>query len=217
MKQLKGNLFIITAASGAGKTSLVKALLSDKSTLMASVSYTTRLPRESEIDGQDYFFVTHDDFKIMQANNLFIETAECHGHMYGTSKENVQTILESGKDIILEIDWQGALSIKKLFPDSISIFVLPPSIEALLDRLNARNEDSQEVIKARMEVAQAEMQHMDKFDYVTINDDFDVALQELKTIIEAEDLKSKKQISRHSDMIKKLLSKRILYGKNYCG
>jgi guanylate kinase len=185
---------------------LVKALLSDKSTLMASVSYTTRLPRESEIDGQDYFFVTHDDFKRMHANNLFLETAECHGHMYGTSKENVQTILESGKDIILEIDWQGALSIKKLFPDSISIFVLPPSVEALLDRLNARNEDSQEVIKARMEAAQAEMQHMDKFDYVTINDDFDVALQELKTIIEAEDLKSKKQISRHSDMIKKLLN-----------
>ncbi len=206
MKQLKGNLYIITAASGAGKTSLVKALLKDKSTLMASVSYTTRLPRESEIDGQDYFFVTHDDFKRMQANNLFLETAECHGHMYGTSKENVQTILESGKDIILEIDWQGALSIKKLFPDSISIFVLPPSVEALLDRLNARNEDSQEVIKARMEAAQAEMQHMDKFDYVTINDDFDVALQELKTIIEAEDLKSKKQISRHSDMIKKLLN-----------
>ena len=206
MKQLKGNLFIITAASGAGKTSLVKALLKDKSTLMASVSYTTRLPRESETDGQDYFFVTHDDFKRMQANNLFLETSECHGHMYGTSKENVQTILESGKDIILEIDWQGALSIKKLFPDSISIFVLPPSIEALVDRLNARNEDSQEVIKARMEAAQAEMQHMDKFDYVTINDDFDVALQELKTIIEAEDLKSKKQISRHSDMIKKLLN-----------
>jgi len=206
MKQLKGNLFIITAASGAGKTSLVKALLADKLNLMASVSYTTRLPRESEIDGQDYFFVTHDDFKRMQANNLFLETAECHGHMYGTSKENVQTILESGKDIILEIDWQGALSIKKLFPDSISIFVLPPSVEALLDRLNARNEDSQEVIKARMKSAQAEMQHMDKFDYVTINDDFDVALQELKTIIEAEDLKSKKQISRHSDMIKKLLN-----------
>ena len=206
MKQLKGNLFIITAASGAGKTSLVKALLKDKSTLMASVSYTTRLPRESEIDGQDYFFVTDDDFKSMQANNLFLETAECHGHMYGTSKENVQTILESGKDIILEIDWQGALSIKKLFPDSISIFVLPPSVEALLDRLNARNEDSHEVIKARMEAAQAEMQRMDKFDYVTINDDFDVALQELKTIIEAEDLKSKKQISRHSDMIKKLLN-----------
>ena len=206
MKQLKGNLFIITAASGVGKTSLVKALLKDKSTLMASVSYTTRLPRESEIDGQDYFFVTHDDFKRMQANNLFLETAECHGHMYGTSKENVQTILESGKDIILEIDWQGALSIKKLFPDSISIFVLPPSVEALLDRLNARNEDSHEVIKARMEAAQAEMQRMDKFDYVTINDDFDVALQELKTIIEAEDLKSKKQISRHSDMIKKLLN-----------
>ena len=206
MKQLKGNLYIITAASGAGKTSLVKALLKDKSTLRASVSYTTRLPRESETDGQDYFFVTHDDFKRMQANNLFLETSECHGHMYGTSKENVQTILESGKDIILEIDWQGALSIKKLFPDSISIFVLPPSIEALVDRLNARNEDSQEVIKARMEAAQAEMQHMDKFDYVTINDDFDVALQELKTIIEAEDLKSKKQISRHSDMIKKLLN-----------
>ena len=147
MTSLKGNLYIITAASGAGKTSLVKALVVKNPDLSVSISYTTRKPRRGEKDGEDYFFVDENKFQRMINDNEFLETAKCHGAFYGTSKLSVLEKLNKGIDIILEIDYQGAFSIKKLFSESISIFIIPPSIEALEFRLNSRGQDSKEDIK----------------------------------------------------------------------
>jgi guanylate kinase len=199
-----GHLFIITAASGAGKTSLVKALLEENSNLVVSVSFTTRQPRQSEKNGEDYWFVSKEDFHDMKTNNIFLETAECHGALYGTSKEVIANNLNNGVDVILEIDWQGAFSVKHIFPEAISIFVLPPSMEVLAQRLRKRNEDSEEVIEKRLAAARSEMAHLEKFDYVTINDDFNTTLKELEAIIKAENLKTNVQLTRHEMIIKKL-------------
>ena len=208
MKLSKGNLFIITAASGAGKTSLVKALVADNPDLKVSVSFTTRKPRDGEIEGEDYFFVDENKFKKMSQNNEFLETAKCHGSFYGTSKLNVSEIINKGKDIILEIDYQGAFNIKKIFPEAISIFIIPPSINALEDRLNIRGLDSKEDIKLRIAAARNEMSHLDKFDYVTINDEFEKSLIELNRIVEkkpeSRELKAKNQILNHKKLIDKL-------------
>ena len=208
MKLSKGNLFIITAASGAGKTSLVKALVADNPDLKVSVSFTTRKPRDGEIEGEDYFFVDENKFKKMSQNNQFLETAKCHGSFYGTSKLNVSEIINKGKDIILEIDYQGAFKIKKIFPEAISIFVIPPSINALENRLNSRGLDSKEDIKLRIAAARNEMSHLDKFDYVTINDEFEKSLIELNRIVEkkpeSRELKVKNQILKHKNLIDKL-------------
>ena len=208
MKLSKGNLFIITAASGAGKTSLVKALVADNPDIKVSVSFTTRKPRDGEREGEDYFFVDENKFKKMTQNNEFLETAKCHGSFYGTSELNVSEIINKGKDIILEIDYQGAFNIKNIFPEAISIFIIPPSINALEDRLNIRGLDSKEDIKLRIAAARNEMSHLDKFDYVTINDDFKRALFELKTIIEGKSeafkLKTENQILNHKNLIDKL-------------
>lgn len=208
MKLSKGNLFIITAASGAGKTSLVKALVADNPDLKVSVSFTTRKPRDGEIEGEDYFFVDENKFKKMSQNNEFLETAKCHGSFYGTSKLNVSEIINKGKDIILEIDYQGAFNIKKIFPEAISIFIIPPSINALEDRLNIRGLDSKEDIKLRIAAARNEMSHLDKFDYVTINDEFEKSLIELNRIVEkkpeSRELKVKNQILKHKNLIDKL-------------
>ena len=176
MKPSSGNLFIITAASGAGKTSLVKALVADNPNIKVSISYTTRQPRVGEKDGEDYFFLDEVNFKKKIKNNEFLEMAECHGAFYGTSKLAVKKGLENGEDIILEIDYQGAFSVKKLFSESISIFIIPPSINALEDRLHNRGQDSKEDIKLRVAAARNEMSHLEKFDYVTINDNFELAL-----------------------------------------
>ena len=183
MESTKGNLFIITAASGAGKTSLVKALVSENPNIKVSISFTTRNPRVGERDGKDYFFLDDIDFKKMVENNEFLEMAKCHGSLYGTSKLTVKETLDKGKDIILEIDYQGAFNVKKLFPESISIFIIPPSIKALEDRLHKRGQDSEKDIKLRVAAARNEMSHLGKFDYVTINDKFEKALFELKKII----------------------------------
>jgi guanylate kinase len=183
MESTKGNLFIITAASGAGKTSLVKALVSDNPNIKVSISFTTRNPRVGERDGKDYFFLDETDFKKMVENNEFLEMAKCHGSLYGTSKLTVKETLDKGEDIILEIDYQGAFNVKKLFPESISIFIIPPSIKALEDRLHKRGQDSEKDIKLRVAAARNEMSHLGKFDYVTINNKFEKALFELKTII----------------------------------
>lgn len=208
MKLSKGNLFIITAASGAGKTSLVKALVADNPDIKVSVSFTTRKPRDGEIEGEDYFFVDENKFKKMSQNNEFLETAKCHGSFYGTSKLNVSEIINKGKDIILEIDYQGAFNIKKIFPEAISIFIIPPSINALEDRLNIRGLDSKEDIKLRIAAARNEMSHLDKFDYVTINDEFEKSLIELNRIVEkkpeSRELKVKNQILKHKNLIDKL-------------
>ena len=200
----QGNLFIVTAASGAGKTSLVKAILKNNSNIDLSISYTTRLPRLGEVDGVDYRFINKESFLEMQKNNIFLETAECHGAFYGTSKEIILEIVESGRDIILEIDWQGAFSVKKIYQAAISIFILPPSMNALEERLKKRGQDSDETISKRLSVAQDEMSHLEKFDYVTINDDFDCALKELEVIIKSETLKTQKQIQRHHALINEL-------------
>ena len=209
MKLSKGNLFIITAASGAGKTSLVKALVADKPNIKVSISFTTRQPRVGEKDGEDYFFVDEVSFKKKIKNNEFLEMAECHGSFYGTSKLVVKEALENGEDIILEIDYQGAFSVKKLFPECISIFIIPPSINALEDRLHNRGQDSKENIKLRVAAARNEMSHLEAFDYVTINDDFEQALDQLKSIIqfkpEAFKLKMENQILNHKNLINDLI------------
>lgn len=208
MKLSKGNLFIITAASGAGKTSLVRALVADNPNIKVSISFTTRQPRVGEKDGEDYFFLDEINFKKMIENDEFLETAKCHGALYGTSKLTVKEALEKGEDIILEIDYQGAFSVKKLFPESISIFIIPPSIDALEDRLNNRGQDSKEDIKLRVAAARNEMSHLEEFDYVTINDDFEKALFELKAIIqskpEAFKLKTENQILNYKYLIGEL-------------
>ena len=208
MESTKGNLFIITAASGAGKTSLVKALVSENPNIKVSISFTTRNPRVGERDGKDYFFLDDIDFKKMVENNEFLEMAKCHGSLYGTSKLTVKETLEKGKDIILEIDYQGAFNVKKLFPESISIFIIPPSIKALEDRLHKRGQDSEKDIKLRVAAARNEMSHLGKFDYVTINDKFEKALFELKKIInfhpEAFKLKTENQILNHKYLIDEL-------------
>mgnify|MGYP006102172403 FL=1 len=208
MKSPKGNLFIITAASGAGKTSLVRALVADNPNIKVSISFTTRQPRVGEKDGKDYFFLDEVNFKEKIKNNEFLEMAECHGSFYGTSKLAVKEALENGEDIILEIDYQGAFSIKKLFPECISIFIIPPSIKALEDRLHNRGQDSKEDIKLRVAAARNEMSHLEEFDYVTINDSFEQALDGLKSILqfkpESFNLKMENQILNHKYLIDKL-------------
>ena len=201
----QGNLFIVTAASGAGKTSLVKAILKNNPNIELSISYTTRLPRPGEVDGVDYRFINQESFIKMQQKNIFLETAECHGALYGSSKEIILETIKSGRDIILEIDWQGAFSVKKIYQEAISIFILPPSIKALEERLKNRGQDSEETISRRLSAAKEEMSHLGKFDYVTINDDFGCALKELEAIIMSKTLETHKQLHRHKALINELI------------
>ena len=204
INKIKGNLFIISAASGAGKTSLVKKLLTLINDLTLSISHTTRNPRPGEIDGKDYFFVTNEIFAKMIKEDKFLETANCHGSFYGTSRNFVQEVRDAGKDIIFEIDWQGAKSIKAIFPEAISIFILPPSLKKLEERLIARGQDSEDTIKARLSAAKSEMSHVNQFDYVTINDNFDDALKELQSIIMAKKLNTKHQKNNYQKLIDQL-------------
>ena len=199
-----GNLFIITAASGAGKTSLIKALLAEDTHLKLSISHTTRKPRPGEQDGVDYHFVDDAMFLQMLGEAKFLESAEVHGARYGTSQSAVDAPLQAGHDVILEIDWQGAAQVRRLFPNAISIFVLPPSIETLEQRLNSRGQDSQETISKRVAAARAEMRHVSEFDYVTINNYFDVALQDIRAIIRAHRLVGAAQLQRYASLIQAL-------------
>ena len=175
----KGNLYIISAPSGAGKTSLVKEVISSLNSLSVSVSHTTRQKREGEIDGKDYFFISVEKFKMMQVDSAFLESAQVFDNFYGTAQKTVEDTLLQGNDVILEIDWQGAQQIRKLLPASISIFILPPSIETLRQRLEGRGKDDAEIIARRMRDAVTEMRHYPEFDYVVVNEDFGVALNEL--------------------------------------
>lgn len=201
---ISGNLFIVTAASGAGKTSLIKALLAEDAHIKLSISHTTRKPRPGEIDGVDYHFVDDASFLQMLGEARFLESAEVHGARYGTSQSSVDAPLQSGYDVILEIDWQGAAQVRRLFPHATSIFVLPPSIETLEQRLNSRGQDSQETISRRVAAARAEMRHVGEFDYVTINNDFDVALQDIRAIIRAKRLVGVVQLQRYAGLIQAL-------------
>jgi guanylate kinase len=199
-----GNLFIITAASGAGKTSLVNALIERDAVIKKSISHTTRAPRPSEQNGVDYHFVSDIQFgEILNAGG-FLESANVHGAKYGTSQSGVDTLLQSGADVVLEIDWQGAAQIRKLYPEATSIFILPPSLETLNQRLNSRGQDSAEVIAIRLAAAREEMRHVVEFDYVIINDNFDVALQDLQAIVRTQRLTLKQQVAHHTALIQSL-------------
>lgn len=200
----QGNLFIITAASGAGKTSLVKALLAKDAQIQLSISHTTRLPRPLEQQGVHYHFVDDADFLAMLERGEFLESAHVHGARYGTSQAGVNAALASGHDVILEIDWQGAAQVREIYPNAISIFILPPSVETLAERLNNRGQDSAEVIAKRVAAAREEMRHLVEFDYVTINDDFDVALHDLLAIVRTQRLKMAAQVTRYQALIQKL-------------
>jgi len=206
------NLFIIAAPSGCGKTSLVKALLESLSNLSVSVSHTTRKPRKAEIDGENYHFVSKERFGEMISNNDFVEHAEVFGNLYGTARSNIKEKLDANIDIILEIDWQGARQVRENMPDSTSIFILPPSKNVLLQRLTDRAQDDDETISERMKNSESEMSHYDEFEYLVINDQFDSALNDLKTIIQ--DCSNNKkniefslenQISRHRYLFKELI------------
>ncbi len=184
-----GNLFVVSAPSGTGKSSLVKALLELDSRLQVSVSHTTRAPRGQEQQGREYHFTSKDEFAAMIERGDFFEHAEVHGNHYGTSRHAIEDRIKGGEDVVLEIDWQGALQIKKIFPNAILIFILPPSYEELLQRLNRRGEDTPEVIEVRMANARIEVGQAQFFDFVVVNALFESALFDLKTIVHAQRLK----------------------------
>ncbi len=193
-----GVLYIISAPSGAGKTSLVKALLKSDPAIRLSVSYTTRAPRPGESDGRDYHFVGREQFKRMLAEGEFLEHAEVYGNFYGTSKGSIARDLNAGRDILLEIDWQGAAQVRRHFPQSASIFILPPSFGALRTRLAGRAQDSDEVIERRLAAAAHDVAHADAFDYIIVNDDFDHALQDLVAITRSIRLQAARQLHRYA-------------------
>ncbi|OQK16730.1 guanylate kinase [Methyloprofundus sedimenti] len=197
----KGKLFIISAPSGAGKTSLIKKLIPHMDKLIVSVSHTTRARRPGEIDAIDYFFTSVDTFKKMIHQQAFLEYAQVFDNFYGTAQSSVEQSLNSGKDVILEIDWQGAEQIRRILPDSISIFILPPSTEVLRRRLKERGQDGEAVIDRRMQDAVNEMSHYAEYDYLIVNDDFNTALTELKSII----LANRLNIQRQQEKLKVLL------------
>lgn len=200
-----GNLFTISAPSGAGKTSLVNALVRELEQVRVSVSHTTRAQRPGERDGVDYHFVDHPTFDRMLVDSAFLEYAEVFGNKYGTSQQWVEATLASGIDVILEIDWQGAAQIRRLLPDTTAVFVLPPSLETLRARLTGRGQDDQEVIRKRLDGAVQEMSHYPEADYMIVNDRFDTALEELKSVVRAQRLRLARQEVRHAGLLRELL------------
>ncbi|MBU9820825.1 guanylate kinase [Rahnella sp. BCC 1045] len=205
---VQGTLYIVSAPSGAGKSSLIQALLKTQPLYdtQVSISHTTRTERPGEKHGEHYFFVSKEEFREMIERDAFLEHAEVFGNYYGTSREAIEQVLASGVDVFLDIDWQGAQQIRKRMPQARSIFVLPPSKDELDRRLRGRGQDSEEVIAKRMAQAVAEMTHFAEYDYLIVNDDFDLALSDLKTIIRAERLRLSRQRLRHDGLITKLLA-----------
>jgi len=183
---MSGKLFVVTAPSGAGKTSLIDAVMREDPSLKISVSYTTRKPRPGEKDGVDYHFVDERSFRAMRERGEFLESAEVHGNHYGTAKKVILDAVARGDDIILEIDWQGAQQVRRLYPDCVGIFILPPSIEELERRMRARAQDSDAVIRQRVANAREELAHAGEFKYAIINKDFETAQRELAGIIRRE-------------------------------
>lgn len=202
----KGTLYVVSAPSGAGKTSLLKAVLEKMPELKLSISHTTRAQRPGEEDGKDYHFVSTEQFKAMLKEDSFLEHAEVFGNFYGTSKLWLEQQLAQGHDVILEIDWQGARQVRKLMPQCKSIFILPPSKQELLHRLTGRGQDSEQVIAKRMNAAHAEIVHYDEYDYLVINDDFEIACKELSAIFMARRLKITSQKIRQQHLISELLN-----------
>jgi guanylate kinase len=195
-----GNLFVVAAPSGAGKSSLVKALLELDSRLAVSVSHTTRAPRGQEQHGREYLFIDEPSFREMIARDEFFEWAQVHGNLYGTSRTAIQARLEGGEDVVLEIDWQGALQIKTIFPHAVLIFILPPSWDELRQRLQRRGEDGPEVIAVRMRNASEEVAQARHFDFVIINSLFETALFDLKTVVHSQRLKYAAQMRNRSQV-----------------
>ncbi|WP_100657652.1 guanylate kinase [Alteromonas flava] len=214
MAQLLGNLFILSAPSGAGKSSLIKALLTkhegslrqQNGALQVSVSHTTRQPRPGENDGEHYHFVTHEEFEALIKQDAFFEWAEVFGNYYGTSRVVIEETLAQGVDVFLDIDWQGARQVKKQLPDAVGIFILPPSIDVLRERLDSRGQDSAEVIAARMQKAKDEMSHYHEFDYVLVNDDFETTLEALGAVVFAQRERLVNQQLRNKALIDALLA-----------
>ena len=201
---MAGHLYIVAAPSGTGKTTLVRLLLENDPGIRLSISYTTRAPRSGEEDGREYHFVDVPDFLAKIGTGDFLEWAEVHGNYYGTSKTWIEAEMAAGRDVLLEIDWQGAQQVRKVFPAAIGIFILPPSLVELERRLSGRGTDSPETIARRMAAARDEMRHMGEFDYVIINDDLQQALGDLLSVARASRLSFKSQSQRHAALFANL-------------
>ena len=201
-----GEVLGFLGPNGAGKTSLIKALMEQDQRVEVSVSHTTRPQRPGEVEGVNYFFVSTETFHEMREAGAFFESAEVFGHLYGTSLTQLEARLSDGADVILEIDWQGAQQVRKLLPDSAWLFILPPSLEALKSRLQARGQDAEDTIDLRMRAARDEMSHWDEADYLIINDQFDVALEALQALVRSLRLRTGQQQSALQDLIEDLLT-----------
>jgi guanylate kinase len=201
---MSGALFIVSSPSGGGKTSLVKALLEAEPDVHLSVSHTTRPPRPGEANGREYHFVTPPEFERMLEAGEFLESAVIYGNRYGTSQKRIQRELLDGRDVLLEIDWQGAQQVRRLMRPVVSIFILPPSLAVLEARLRGRGQDGAEVVARRLAGARAEMSHAAEYDYVIINEDFSRATLDLRSIVRAERLKLARQLARYGDLFNRL-------------
>jgi guanylate kinase len=197
-------VFMVVAPSGAGKSSLVNALLARDSAIALSVSYTTRPPRPGESDGREYHFVDAAEFQRRKANGEFLESAEVHGNFYATSRREIESRLDNDTDVLLEIDWQGARQVKALFPGAVGVFILPPSIDALDERLHKRGQDSAAVIKRRLLAAGSEIARAPEFDYIVVNQDFDIALAQLSAVITATRLRYDAQAAQNHELFAQL-------------
>jgi len=198
-------LFIVSAPSGAGKTSLLRRLLQSDRQLSLSVSHTTRAMRPGEVDGVHYHYVDQETFRALVAEDVFIEHAQVFDNFYGTSEAALREQLAAGQDVVVEIDWQGARQVRARFPGAVSIFIVPPSIEALRERLSGRAQDSDEIIERRMRDAQAELSHYPEYDYLLVNDQFDLALQQLADVVSAERLRLGRQQQRYAAELQAML------------
>lgn len=204
----RGILFVVSAPSGAGKTSLVKALLECDEDLSLSVSYTTRAPRPGEKDGEHYHFVDKARFEAMVAEDAFIEYARVFDNAYGTAESALREVLDAGRDLLLEIDWQGAQQVRTRFPEAVTVFIVPPSVQELERRLRGRGQDSDAVIAARMASARDELSHYGEYDYLIVNQVFETALAELQSVVAAERLRQPRQAARMGEALGRMLDSR---------
>ncbi len=206
MNTIRGTLYVVAAPSGAGKSSLVNAVLAKEPGIALSISFTSRAPRPGERHAQHYHFVDKAEFERMIAAGDFFEHALVHGDYKGTARQSVEPQLAAGKDVLLEIDWQGARQVREKMPDCLSVFILPPSKDALETRMRNRGQDSEETIARRLAAAREEMSHYDEFDYVIVNEHFDAAAAELRAIFVAQRLRRAAQATRHASLIRDLLA-----------